>query len=447
MLRSAALIAGCLLWRSLEPGATLSAANITRPYTVEHYEGSLRVDLPGQRITGEVSIRMRGLGDSGVSAIELDAARELTVTSVREDQAAQSFEQDRGMLFVVLSNELYPGQVRTLTLQYDAAGSDGLPFFADQMYGADVKAWMPCNDLPGERATLRLSIGAPVDARAVVSARLVSTRATEAQTITDWQLDSGAPPSRFGFAVGRFAAANTKAISLADAAMKYLADRTGKPLTSVSPTMLFVHGEVNRSFAGGLLHLPESIADHLDKRENAWLITDDLAQQWFGIAIGVKAASDLWLSEGIPAFLADGFVGRRFGVQAFKLNMESTRQVYFRFRSQGRDRALAEPALGAERNTGLKDEIAEYKGAWFLYLLDQLIGENVFWDNFRQFATDDWGQFATNQDLQNAFEGLSLAGPNAAKKKEKKTPKTVDDLFETWVYGVPGDQPKSKKRS
>ena len=447
MLRSAVLVAGCLLWRSLEPGATLSAANTTRPYTVEHYEGRLRVDLAGQRITGEVSIRMRGLGDSGVSAIELDAARELTVTSVREDQAAQSFEQDRGMLFVVLSNELYPGQVRTLTVQYDAAASDGLPFFADQMYGADVKAWMPCNDLPGERATLRLSIGAPVDARAVVSARLVSTRATEAQTITDWQLDSGAPPSRFGFAVGRFAAANTKAISLADAAMKYLADRTGKPLTSASPTMLFVHGEVNRSFAGGLLLLPESIADHLDKRENAWLITDDLAQQWFGIAIGVKAASDLWLSEGIPAFLADGFVGQRFGAQAFELNMESTRQVYFRFRSQGRDRALAEPALGTERNRGQKDEIAEYKGAWFLYLLDQLIGENVFWDNFRQFATDDWGQLATNQDLQNAFEGLSLSGSNAAKKREKKTPKTVDDLFETWVYGVPGDQPKSKKRS
>jgi aminopeptidase N len=446
MLRSAALIAGCLLWVSLEPGAALSAATAARPFTVTHYEVRLRVDLAGQRVMGEVSIRMRGLGDSGVSAIELDAARELKVTGVREDQAAQSFEQDRGLLFVVLSEELQPDQERTVTVQYEAAASDGLRFFADQMYGADVKAWMPCNDLPGERATLRLTIAAGADARAAASARLVSTQATEAQTITDWQLDSGAPPSRFGFAVGKFAAANTKAIDLTDAAMKYLADRTGKPFTGVSPRKLFVHGDVNRSFAGGLLLLPESIADHLDTQENAWLLADDLAQQWFGIAIGVKAASDLWLSEGIPAFLADGFVGQHFGKQAYEVKMERTRQVYFRLRAQGKDRALAEPAPGTERNTAQKDEIAEDKGAWLLYLLDQLIGENAFWEDFRQFAADDWGQFATNQDLQNVFEGQRLSAPNTAKKRDKKTPGSVDGLFETWVYGLPADPPKSKKR-
>ena len=233
-------IAFCLLFCTLVP---LEADPPPRLYTVENYQVSLQPDFTKQRVFGEVSIRLHSLADTAIAALEFDAGS-LVVTSVLEGNVTQSFERSKSKLFVVLSRPVNADEPRTITVRYEAGPAAGLKFFPDQIYTSIPSDWMPCNDVPSERATLHLTLTAPRNMNAAASGRLIGTRASGEQTITEWQLDSPADPSLFGFALGNFAestsgnlhilAAGTEIPSSAQilqstgAAMLYLAERTGR---------------------------------------------------------------------------------------------------------------------------------------------------------------------------------------------------------------------------
>ena len=78
--------------------ASLAAAPLPRPYTVEHYDVHLTPDLAAQRIAGEVTIRLRSQIDR-LDAVELDTGS-LEISSVLEDQRTPYFEHPSGAAFV-----------------------------------------------------------------------------------------------------------------------------------------------------------------------------------------------------------------------------------------------------------------------------------------------------------------------------------------------------------
>src|ERR1039458_264915 len=142
----------------------------------------------------------------------------------------------------VLRKPLIPDAPRTITVRYQAGPAPGLKFFPDQVYTSVTSDWMPCDDGPGERATLHLTITAPPDIKAAGSGQLIATRASEGRTVTELQLDSPTGPYWFGFALGGFAenpsdaegvklrvlGGGTQIFEPTAAAMRYVAERTGK---------------------------------------------------------------------------------------------------------------------------------------------------------------------------------------------------------------------------
>jgi aminopeptidase N len=434
----------------------LMAAPALRPYTVENYDASIQVDLGKQRLDGEVSIRLHSRVDPPISALELDAGS-LRIMSVAEGQTAQYFERKGSTLVVVLTNPLHSDEHRTLTVRYQAEPSAGLKFFADQSYGIVTSDWMPSSDRPDERATLRLEIHAPQNAKVAASGHLVDTHAGEGQTITEWQLDSAASPAEFGFALGAFSESTSEAEGVklrvlgtgseifepTTAALRYFAEHTGKPYPGESYTQVFVHGNAVRAMAGGLSILPESYAKENGKdADSLWQLSSALAQQWYGIGIALKDWRDVWLSEGISAFLADEFVGQRLGKAAFDKQIAHSRETYNQLRAQDKDRPLSYADWTTREDAD--GEIPIHKGAWFLYLLHDMVQDDGFWAALKFYTNAEWGQPAASEDLQNAFH--TVKGP--ARTKSKKRPKTpkgqipeppetpVDKLFDTWVYGV-----------
>jgi aminopeptidase N len=290
----------CLAWCAIVP---LGAAPLTRPYTVENYDVSVGADLVNQRLDGEVNIRLHGLAETPISALELDAGG-LEVSSVTEGQASQPFERDHSMLVVVLMNPLRPDEQRTITVRYQAGHAPGLKFFPDQIYTSGVGEWMPCNDRPGERATIHLTITTPmdpkVDIKAAASGQLTAARTAEGQSITEWQLDSPAEPSWFGFVVGSFTentseaegvklrvmGAGTQLLEPTAAAMRYLAERTGKQYPGVTYTQVFTHGDAVRSMAR-LTLLPESYVQGLAKQpEDLRLLASEMGTS--GMELGLR---------------------------------------------------------------------------------------------------------------------------------------------------------------
>jgi aminopeptidase N len=453
MMRWTARIAMCIGCSAvLSPGA----APLSRPFTVENYEVSIQPDLANQRLYGEVTIRFHSHADTPVSALELDAGG-LQIANVLDGGAQQSFEQNHGKLFVVLTNPARLDQQRTITVRYQAGPAPGLKFFPDEIYTTVTSDWMPCNDVPGERATLHLTITAPPHAKTAASGRLTASRESAGNSVTEWQLDSSAEPSLFGFAVGNFSentsdadgvklrllGAGTQIFEPTEAAMHYFADRSGKHYPGETYTQVFVHGDAIRSMKGGLTLLPESYAQGLLKQpDNLWPLASALAHQWYGLGIATKDWSDLWLSEGVSAFLADAFLGQRFGKERYEREMAQSRQVFEQLRAEGRDRPLSDTAWTTRPQA--ESNISIHKGAWFLHLLSQMEGDNAFWNGLRLYTSDQWGQAATSEDFQRAFDAVSAGGRGADRKggapgrrsQPKSSPKSLDNLFDMWVYGV-----------
>ncbi len=444
----------------------LAAAPAPRLYTVEHYDVALNSDLSRRRLAGEATLRFHSLSDEPVAALELDAGG-LEIASVKEGKTPQWFERKGEMLVIALANPLYPAESRSLTLRYQAGPSAGLAFFPDQVYGSAASAWMPCNDRPGERATLSLSLAAPPDFRSAASGRLLATRSAAGESVADWQLDSPAPPSFYGFALGKFPeqsstaegvrlrvlGAGAEVFEPTTAAIRYLAERTGKPYPGPAYTEVFVHGDAARSLAGGLALLPEACAQGLSKQpEKLWLLARVLADQWYGIGIAVKDWSDLWLSEGVPGFVADAFLGQRFGAEAYERGIARSRQIYDGLRAAGKDRPLSYTEWTTRQDA--EGDIPLHKGVCFLYLVHELVGESAFWERLRVYTAAAWGQQAASEDLQNAFGGAvpeqRKGGQRGGKDRGgndrgKAAAKSLGSLFDLWVYGIPPDTSNNKK--
>jgi aminopeptidase N len=449
----------CLGWSALFP---LTAAPLPRPYTVENYDASIHPDLVSQRLTGEVSIRFHSRLDTAISAMDLDAGG-LEITSVKEGQDPQYFERKGALLFVVLTKPLRPDENRTLTVRYQAGPSAGLKFFSDQAYGSITSDWMPSNDRPDERATLRLALTVPPDTKVAASGRLTGVRTGEGESVTEWQLDSPVAPCWFGFALGTFAertseaggvklrvlGAGTEVFEPTAAALRYLGERSGKPYPGQGYTQVFVHGDVIRAMAGGLTLLPESYSQTgWTKPDSLWLLTSELAHQWYGIRIVSKDWADAWLSEGISAFLADEFLGERLGKAVHDTEVEHSRQIDDQFRAQGKDRPLFYSDWTTYQDAF--GEIPTHKGVSFLYLVHDLVGDTAFWKGFRLYTSGQWDQPAASEDLQIVFRNVG-GGNRATDKKSSKRRKgdpdppatPLDKLFDLWVYGV---QPTVSKK-
>lgn len=423
----------------------LMAAPLRRPYTVENYDAAIQADVAGRRLIGEATIRFHSLSDTPISALELDAGG-LRIASVAEGRAAQYFERNGRMLAVVLTNPLRPDEHRSITVRYEAGAAEGLKFFPDQVYTTVASDWIPCNDRPGERATLHLTLTAPAGYQAAASGQLTGTRASGALSVTEWQLDAGVAPAQFGFAVGGFAGsaseaegvklralgAGTRNFEATAAALRYLSGRTGKAYPGQTYTQVFVHGDAALSLAGGLTLLPETAT-----AEELWAETSLLARQWYGVGVGLKDWSDAWLSEGIAAFVADEFVAERLGADAFQREIEHSRQAYNRRRTEGTDRPLSFIEWTTRQDAG--GEIPIHKGVCFLFLLHEMVGDKAFWDGLKTFTGEQWGQAASSEDFQQVFEGAkaeAASGKKGGKAAGKSGASPVDKLFDTWVWGI-----------
>ena len=137
-------------------GARLTrAAPLLRPYLVEHYDVHLTPDLAAKRMAGDITIRLTSHIER-LDLVELDAG-DMEIVSVKDGQTACYFERKGQILMVALPTPAFNNDKRALTIRYTAVPAKGLLFFPDQVYTSFFTShWMPCDDRPEDRATLRL---------------------------------------------------------------------------------------------------------------------------------------------------------------------------------------------------------------------------------------------------------------------------------------------------
>ena len=405
--------------------APVAAAPLPRPYVVEHYDAHLAPDLANKRLTGDVSIRLTSRADR-LDAVELDVG-DMQIFSVKEGQSGLYFERKDKTLIVAMRTPVFKDDHRTITIHYTAVPAKGLVFFPDQVYTSFFTSdWMPCNEQPEDRATLTLTIDARPEWKVAASGHPDGAA---------WTLGTPYPAFLYAFAAGEFAESTRKVegvtlrvLGKADvfdgtaSAMKFLAERSGKPYPLDSYTQVFTHGTVEQEAVGMTLLSEKYAAELKEHPDNLNLLAHELAHQWYGVQIVARDWSDFWLSEGMATFLADAFLEQRFGKARYDKEIAESRQTYENLRAQGRDHPLFFTNWQTPQQAG--GPLPYQKGAFVLSEIRRLLTDSVFWRGLGAYTSAHWGGRVTSDDLEAAFASVA----------PKDETKQLTKMFQQYIY-------------
>jgi aminopeptidase N len=409
-------------------------------FDVTRYSASVEPDIEEKTIRAHETIAFTSLDDD-LREVVFDCG-ELTVDSVLDRTRAVHFEQHDHRLYVRFVAAPGRGQQRRLTIAYHGAPRRGLLFDAAASRATTVFAtseWLICIDAPSERAAFDLTIVVPRGLRGVGNGRLISERDRPDQRVAfTWRQDRPMPSYLYGFAVGRFEQAAEKSGSLGlryfgegfsidqlqtifretARTIRFFEDRAGVRYADTTYSQVLAGNGIGQEMSSFAL-IPESYGRSvLSSGDGGGLGTHELAHQWWGNLVTCADWTEFWLNEGFATYMVAAYFEARSGRDAYLKQIEVFRSRFEKVKKAGHDRPLVFP----DWNHPTADDrtIVYQKGAYFLHVLRESIGDQAFWTGIRQYTVKHAGGSVTSADFQKAMESASG--------------RDLSSLFAEWVY-------------
>ena len=133
-----------------------------------------------------------------------------------------------------------------------------------------------------------------------------------------------------------------------------------------------------------------------------YIVAHEFAHHWFGDKITCKTWEDIWLNEGFATFVGILFLENKNPDRTMTRRL-STIDIITAY-PDGSVKADA-----AEEGEILNGRLRYYKGAYLLYMLRWILGDDIFWTAIRNYLNDPALAYglATTADLQKHFESVS----------------------------------------
>jgi aminopeptidase N len=402
------------------------------------YALDLSYELEGNRLRGQAVIQARAEED--LSRVVLDLAH-LEVTKVAVDGAAPSrYTQRENRLVVRLREPIpagatfsllvkYAGQPRPLVESHHGdAGweelTDGV-IVAGQPHGAPT--WFPCNDRPDDKAPYTIRVTTHPDYTVVANGELVERRRHGSSTT--WTYEQEAPMSTYlaTVQIGRYNVRELQARVPMRCAVPVDAGDGVEAAFGRQPEMLETFEQLFGPYpfpsydvvvTEDELEIPlesQSLSTFgsnflTDDWDHVRLVAHELAHQWFGNAVTLKAWSDIWLHEGFACYSEWLWSEASGGDSA-----ASWAAVHHeRLADLDQDLVLSDPGPAL-----MFDDRVYKRGALTLHAVRSAVGDDAFFDLLRGWVAGHSGQNVTGTDFTefaSARTGVDL-GP----------------LFEAWL--------------
>jgi len=408
-----------------------------------HYNLDLTWDPGQQELTGTETLLFRAA--TTADHVQLDLARQLEVRHVWLDGKAVAFDHpgkdlvvdtsvtqgDRHVLQLTYAGTPEPVTAPTDRGDFSTVGwttePDGGAWTMQEPFGA--YSWYAVNDQPSDKAMYDVAIRAPRGMVGVSNGVLRSRRTSGDQTVTRWRLASPAASYLVTIAIGRYT--ETKVTGPHGLPISYWTP-PGRPdlmrdLRYVPKAVDYLEGLVGRyPFDSlGVLVVPSNSGMETQTMvtlgDNQYTLTKDvivheIAHQWYGDAVTPDDWSDLWMSEGMTTYLAEGNWTGDHGPESRTGILRGWSSFVAGMRS-----SYGPPAHYADQSFGQGN--VYYIPALMWDTIRQRLGDEEFWrlaakwphaHRYTSQSRDSlatWWSKQSGQDLRPLFHAWLLGGP------------------------------------
>ncbi len=401
---------------------------------IVHYKNEIVLNDTHNIIQGRSTIAL--IVKQSIDSIKLDLASKnnvgkgMQVLAVLKNGITIGYSHRNNHLKFI--NDVPLNTLVKYTIVYKGIPSDGLIIeknkYQDRTFFADnwpnrAHNWFPCVDHPSDKATVEFIVTVPNHYQVIATGVLIEESNINDMTVlyhykSNIQLSTKVMVIGVArFAVQKLAALNGIPFSswvypqnkeagfydyaLAKNITAYFIDKIGdfpfEKLANVQSKTRF-GGMEN---AGNIFYHEQSIDG---KRGSEALLVHEIAHQWFGDSATEKHWSHLWLSEGFATYLTDFYFLETQGKTKFQQRLENERLKVIRFYKKQQT-----PVVDTKTTNYLQllNANSYQKGAWFLHMLHNKLGDVLFWKGLRTYYQKYKFSNANTRDFREVMETVS----------------------------------------
>ena len=381
----------------------------------------------------------------------LDLSNNLEVTTV-SGAGIDTFIHEQDILTIHLASTLEIDDHTTISISYNGtpqpeglgsfifgSSEDGGPLIWTLSQPFFAHTWWPCKDLPEDKAdSVDVTITVPEDLTAVSNGILNDVIENGNGTRT-FAWHEGYPIASYlvslavadyDFRRDYFVTADGDSLPLEFYVTKEKSERAFSPSSAFQKTedMLEVftglfgpYPFIDEKFAqvefgagGGMEHQTAVSLNVPRLGPSEFLVSHELAHQWWGDMITCRDWEHIWLNEGFATYSEALYIETHSGKTALKDFMVAITAPEDEWGSLIRNNTGSAESILAD--------VAFDKGAWVLHMLRTIVGNEMFFKILRSYASDPAYQYSTvvTDDFQEVAEreyGTSLSW-----------------FFDQWVY-------------
>jgi len=426
---------------------------VTQDINVLHYRYNLELNDRNDTLLGMAVVSFALLSDQRTASLELAGVngqgKGMIVTSVSSGTYPLRFTHNADkIIFDLPTNKM--GDTLKVWITYKGIPSDGLIIsknkYGDRTFFADnwpnrAHFWIPCKDVPNDKASFEFTVTAPYRYKVISNGTLVEEKELgNAKKLTHWKEDTPLPTKVMVIGAAKFAVKtfNDSPPGIPVSAWVYEKDST-KGFHDYAPAP-----EILKFFSSYIAPYPyQKLANVQSKTifggmENAGaifyaetsvtgkggvedLLAHEIAHQWFGDMASEKSFTHLWLSEGFATYLTDIYWQHKYGDEAFRKRLQNERNEVIQFVKTSNHPVV--DSLSAYMD--LLNANSYQKGAWILHMLRTEVGDSIFQKIIQTYYQQYKGSNADTKD----FEAVA----------EKVLGKELTWFFDQWLYrsGIP----------
>ncbi len=417
-----------------------------------HYRIEVSFDLERKIVKGNTGITftpLRSHVDSIIlHAVKLDVKR-ITLRSGAELR----FTNSDSILTVYLDKTYRLKDTVTMSVTYSCMPSKGLYFkepdttnpnrrhqIWTQGEDMDNRHWFPAWDFPNDRATSEVIATVPDKWTLLSNGKLINVKHDKARKSMTFHWKQAKPHVAYlvMLAAGEYTIVSEKgtrvpidyylypdrvedgrrSLAVTPAALRFFEEKTGFPYPWEKYAQIYIEDfmwggmentgavTLNTSYLIDENGLLDFTADDV--------VAHELAHQWFGDVVTCRDWSELWLNEGFANYYEALFKKHAKGADEFQHDMMGQQSNIIGVeRAQGRRPIVSGGSLSGNLYS---------KGAWVLYMLNSLLGD------------EDFDRAIHHYLKMNAYSSVSTY--DLMKAIEDATGQNLDWFFHQWIFGA-----------